>query len=1376
MATGRSPSPSQAIPNVTPAKDPAPAMTGSSVRSYAAAASSHSTAGPVIELAGVAEFVEEPPPLEELNVGSGSSPRWHTDAGVDVSSLAGNISDDGRDEYRDMSLPDTSPKGPFAPSEFQSKRSRYFQHGASDEPVFSVVDGLPANSRKVARLDRLDANIQDLPVAEIRFNEEANRMDVTTESTNPQEFPPPFYPHVVDVEEDWSQFYDANKASAASNLAGPTSTPLPSLPVYNTPARLLHDTSIIFDTRNERAVKVQFQKQGTTSGPDSTGDKGNGSNRLGFPTQTDLESLLPHPNAYFLPSLMEWVVVAPSDSFVAGVSPRVESPKPWEHVFDETPLFEMEEVDISPELQAYPIPKGHAPASPDLPPEAYLTTFKGLTSRGGRQDKIVFVSQAKAIPAILDEALLLRLRSTRLSNPPPGVDDTAQYFDGAVRLILRMLAGALNGNTRAVIVESKTVTQKLGWDEIARDIFLRLGWKLEIVAEDDARQAIKPPNLLTADGRSAGPGWPRMGRAWLELYLWAQHCREKMSINEPESETRTDSPFVPVAISAMGSIERIFAFDKTQLDLSLGRNPPSERARLSLEYLGVHAQDADATIKAAYEAATTRDIRLAPRLLSAVEYLLMDQRKESIILPVILTEERSRGQWTFDELENSYALIGIEGTKFDASDEIDITFIAGLYEGKIKQAQQSESVANMENLKRALQVICRSKGDPPELVRLSEAHSGMTLAQAYSRLQAPEPVEDVDDESLSMLYNVRLGDDPARTDEWRQALHTIALARQSGMLLRLSQGQSSSAPDPWASAADPERPAGLNNIGNTCYLNSVLQYFFSIREIRERVLEYSSKVGIWEMPKALRRIGGRQVTAREAERSHKFILHLAALFQNMISFPAAAVTPERELAYLALVSARAEEQDEAMRQLAVEQSTSPKTVPERGSLENSTGSAGTDTTLVEEAAAALPASDGPATAPPLGPPSLPERRVSLMQVGAQQDVSECLDNVMFQLEVALGTLNDESPDGSEAQPKDATPGDVLMEIKVDGGDEAPVAEPSLLSALFLGETAQRLQLLTNINEGIITGSSSEVKKEVFKILLVDVLEEEGRDIYDGLDSFFDEEVIASGESSKAVRRSVTLLRPPPFLQIQLQRVQFDRVRSRAFKSQAHMETHETIYLDRYCDFDPSVPEDAKRLETRKLSQSLRREARELRAKAEFLRSGSKALTSRSQRITETLTDTAAFMEFLRDQRDGTKRVLSDALDSIEFDEALPLELRAHAAAVTEELKKIEEQLRAIKAQTTSLWKDETRYEYVLVSLFMHRGEATHGHYFLNQRKLQSSQSGVDVWFKYNDSMVSTADVKDVLRDPTSANPYLVCYVRKDLQERLHLVETLKREF
>ena len=39
---------------------------------------------------------------------------------------------------------------------------------------------------------------------------------------------------------------------------------------------------------------------------------------------------------------------------------------------------------------------------------------------------------------------------------------------------------------------------------------------------------------------------------------------------------------------------------------------------------------------------------------------------------------------------------------------------------------------------------------------------------------------------------------------------------------------------------NPSLPVGLNNIGNTCYLNSLLQYYFTITVLRELVLLYDS--------------------------------------------------------------------------------------------------------------------------------------------------------------------------------------------------------------------------------------------------------------------------------------------------------------------------------------------------------------------------------------------------------------------------------------------------------------------------------------------------------------------------------------------------------
>ncbi len=37
---------------------------------------------------------------------------------------------------------------------------------------------------------------------------------------------------------------------------------------------------------------------------------------------------------------------------------------------------------------------------------------------------------------------------------------------------------------------------------------------------------------------------------------------------------------------------------------------------------------------------------------------------------------------------------------------------------------------------------------------------------------------------------------------------------------------------------DRSLPAGLGNIRNTCYLNSILQYLFTVRQVREIVLDW----------------------------------------------------------------------------------------------------------------------------------------------------------------------------------------------------------------------------------------------------------------------------------------------------------------------------------------------------------------------------------------------------------------------------------------------------------------------------------------------------------------------------------------------------------
>lgn len=390
----------------------------------------------------------------------------------------------------------------------------------------------------------------------------------------------------------------------------------------------------------------------------------------------------------------------------------------------------------------------------------------------------------------------------------------------------------------------------------------------------------------------------------------------------------------------------------------------------------------------------------------------------------------------------------------------------------------------------------------------------------------------------------------------------VAEHRNSDMLRQKWRTSVGVADDAWE-MAKLNMPAGLNNIGNTCYLNSVLQYFFAIRELRDRVLKASVKLGPLQEADDRNgsstpvRVGGRKVSGREIARSQRFVAQLAQLFSNMITSPAPAVTPERELAYLALVSSRVEDESDVG----------------GASIERTGNSDGTDKTLVEEPGTIMstdPQVSSPTTVDPdsqpqgdqtnvTAPPTqalqtdiemderppLPLRRPpqvnhdeaptavvahdeaglrqnSLMQLGAQQDVSECLDNVMFQVEAALVV----APDWDE--PRGKANGEE-MQGGQEEDDENWSNEADLLRRLFLGRTCQRLELATS-EEG--KGPSIHTKKEVFKILPVDVLEE-GRDIYDGLDGFFDEETL-TGTGGAPVTRSVTLMDPPAIVQIQLQ--------------------------------------------------------------------------------------------------------------------------------------------------------------------------------------------------------------------------------------------------
>lgn len=120
------------------------------------------------------------------------------------------------------------------------------------------------------------------------------------------------------------------------------------------------------------------------------------------------------------------------------------------------------------------------------------------------------------------------------------------------------------------------------------------------------------------------------------------------------------------------------------------------------------------------------------------------------------------------------------------------------------------------------------------------------------------------------------------------------------------------------------------------------------------------------------------------------------------------------------------------------------------------------------------------------------------------------------------------------------------------------------SRTFYGKMRQQLVFEdSSVEEPVRT------KEELFSSLLVDVAEE-GRNVYDGLDTVFDNSLVDI--EGKQARREVSLVEIPSLLQIQLQRVQYDREQQKAYKSNAHMSFGDTISMDRYLAVDPNDTE------------------------------------------------------------------------------------------------------------------------------------------------------------------------------------------------------------
>lgn len=143
----------------------------------------------------------------------------------------------------------------------------------------------------------------------------------------------------------------------------------------------------------------------------------------------------------------------------------------------------------------------------------------------------------------------------------------------------------------------------------------------------------------------------------------------------------------------------------------------------------------------------------------------------------------------------------------------------------------------------------------------STSSEEMDVGEAYRLLQIPDRT--ADEGAIVAAYTICVDEAPEQAETYHRALRIIANETGSHLLNDMISG-----PTTQSDGDLSNWPVGLQNIGNTCYLNSLLQFYFSVRPFRDMVLEFEKfKMELSGETLNQKQVGSRKVLRKEIERS-----------------------------------------------------------------------------------------------------------------------------------------------------------------------------------------------------------------------------------------------------------------------------------------------------------------------------------------------------------------------------------------------------------------------------------------------------------------------------------------------------------------------------
>ncbi|KAI1613706.1 ubiquitin thiolesterase [Exophiala viscosa] len=416
------------------------------------------------------------------------------------------------------------------------------------------------------------------------------------------------------------------------------------------------------------------------------------------------------------------------------------------------------------------------------------------------------------------------------------------------------------------------------------------------------------------------------------------------------SEERQQLPDISPPVPAERELSRILGCQDYDSDPSSRAAKPSPEMRTApFIALGCPRDLADHLIVKAYHWQVETDPQNAPIYLSHLRYVSNDRQSDVLETEVVI--ETSKGRFDSETLEKAYKTFQLSGREGAVNDEDIIgTFMATLADSPGQEhdlreylriigvhrnsklvmdtaqnimdsyeqaliflgvdattedefiqaaftAKTSENKALEQQAIQAVRLIAQHRKSSLLSTWIDSGFSAETQmdpAEGYQALQIQN--REIDDEMIMLQYNMAVEENPASVEYYNKALAAIASGRNSTQLLDHLQSR---APQP--PAATEGEPVGLENIGNTCYLNSLLQVLFTMTELRRVVLDFDQyRMTLDPESMEQKRVGQRKVSLKEVQTAQKFVDRLASLFRGMIETPQSSIKPEQELARLTL--------------------------------------------------------------------------------------------------------------------------------------------------------------------------------------------------------------------------------------------------------------------------------------------------------------------------------------------------------------------------------------------------------------------------------------------------------------------------------------------